>query len=85
LDAGERDTGGNNKGGASNHTGGNNQGQGRQSQGQEVKVNRGHERQGLQNKTQNKTQKLWIVTHRPISIENTTVWKVLAERRYKLI
>jgi len=62
LDTGERDTGGHNEGGVGNHTGGNNQEQGRQSQGQEMQGNRGHERQGLQDKTQNKTQKLRIMT-----------------------
>jgi len=62
LDNGERDTGGHNEGVASNHPGGNNQDQGRQLQGQEVQGNGGHERRGLQNETQNKRQKLRIMT-----------------------
>jgi len=49
-----------NEGGASNHTGGNNEDQGRQSQLQKQR----YERRGLQNKTLNKTQKLWIMTPR---------------------
>jgi len=59
---GERVAGGNNEGGACNQTGGGgvaegrwrewtNQGEGGQSQGQEVRGNRGDQRQGLQNKS----------------------------------
>jgi len=68
LDTRERDTGGHNEGGASDHTGGPNQEQGRYSQGHEMQGNRNR----FQNKTQNKTQKLWIMTQDAKSTADNT-------------